>query len=112
MSNVIVGIVFVLFGLCIGGAGLATAGIGIGIPMIPLGIFLLIRGLYHVFFKLKKIEGSNRYWVKTFESTRIGKICLGTLMILFGIATSAFGIGLIIILLGVGFIVWGVWPKR
>ena len=77
-NQILLGFGFVLFCLIIGGVGLVTAGVGIGIPMIPLGIYLMIRGYYKVKTNSKLI----------FEKTSNGKILLGILLFLLGLATG------------------------
>lgn len=103
MKQIAVGILFVIFGTVVGGVGIATAGIGIGIPVIPLGYYLVLRGiyqLYHTKTNLNTLENK-----KCFERTKAGSIFLGILLILIGIATSAFFVGIPIIISGVVLIV-------
>lgn len=90
-----VGIGFILFGLLVGGVGVATAGFGIGIPMIPIGIYLVWRG-----FARKKIE-NEREDPFAVEKSSGGKVGLGIILILVGIATSALIIGIPILLYGI-----------
>jgi len=89
-----IGIGFIIFGLLIGGVGVATAGVGIGIPVIPIGVYLVWRG-----FSRKKFTDnrSDPFW---FEKSSKGKIGIGILLIIIGIATSALVIGIPIALYG------------
>lgn len=89
-----VGIGFILFGIFVGGIGLATAGIGIGIPIIPIGIYLVWRG-----FARKKIENQNAEAFAV-EKSPTGKIGIGIILILIGLATSAFIVGIPVLLYG------------
>lgn len=89
-----IGIGFIIFGLLIGGVGVATAGVGIGIPVIPIGIYLVWRG-----FSRKRLT-ENRNDPFEFERSSKGKIGIGILLILIGIATSAQLIGIPIALYG------------
>lgn len=100
-----VGIGFILFGIFVGGVGVATAGFGIGIPMIPIGIYLLWRG-----FARKKIE-NEREDPFAVEKSSGGKVGLGIILILVGIATSALFIGIPILLYGIYMIYTAVIPK-
>lgn len=101
MNQLTVGLIFVLFGFFIGGAGVATAGIGIGIPMIPIGLYLIFRG-FRSFIQEKEMEKKDHYVKqKSFESTRFGKFCFGVVLILVGVATSALIIGIPIVFIGV-----------
>lgn len=90
-----VGIGFIIFGVVVGGVGVATAGFGIGIPMIPIGIYLVWRG-----FARKKIENTKEDPFAV-EKSSGGKIGLGVILILIGLATSALLIGIPILLYGV-----------
>ncbi|WP_143075553.1 hypothetical protein [Desulfomicrobium apsheronum] len=90
-----IGIGFIIFGLFIGGVGVATAGVGIGIPVIPIGIYLVWRG-----FSRKRLTG-NQNDPFVFEKSSQGKIGIGILLIIIGIATSALVIGIPIALYGV-----------
>jgi len=93
MGQIITGIVFIIFGLIIGGVGLASAGVGIGVPMIPLGIYIVLRGL-------RALNNENKGDFD-FEKTPIGKIALGIL--LFVIAANTGGSAIItFILIGAG----------
>lgn len=108
MGQMAVGIAFLIFGLTIGGVGLATAGIGIGIPMIPLGIYFLIRGLRSFLHTRNKKENKDIADIpkqKIFEATKPGRICLGIILILIGLATSATLIGIPIVIIGVVLII-------
>ena len=100
-----VGIGFILFGIFVGGVGVATAGFGIGIPMIPIGIYLVWRG-----FARKKIE-NEREDPFAVEKSSGGKVGLGIILILVGIATSALIIGIPILLYGIYMIYTAVKPK-
>ncbi len=102
MGQIIVGIAFLIFGLTIGGIGLATAGIGVGVPMIPLGIYFFIRG-FRSFLGKKKEENKTITDIpkqKVFERTRLGRLCLGIILILVGMATSALLIDIPIVIIG------------
>jgi hypothetical protein len=88
------GVGFILFGIFVGGVGVATAGFGIGIPMIPIGIYLVWRG-----YARKKLEGKPKDPFAPEKSPR-GKIGLGIILILIGIGTSAFIVGIPILLYG------------
>lgn len=90
-----IGISFILFGIFVGGVGVATAGIGIGIPIIPIGIYLVWRG-----FARKKID-HEREDPFAVEKSSAGKVGLGIILILVGIATSALIIGIPILLYGI-----------
>ena len=93
-----------VFGIFIGGVGVASAGIGIGIPMIPLGIYLTYRG-WRIFKHEEALQDSgilNPAPLEPLEKTRIGKVGIGILLILVGIGTSVF-------LIGVPILLWGVW---
>ena len=89
------GIGFIVFGIFVGGVGVATAGFGIGIPMIPIGIYLVWRG-----FARKKIvnERGDPFAV---EKSSGGKIGLGIILVLVGLATSALIVGIPILLYGI-----------
>ena len=101
MNQLSIGILLIIFGLFIGGAGIATAGIGIGIPMIPIGIYLFIRG-FRCFAHDSQMKNQEHYIKqKSFESTGLGKFGLGVIFILVGIATSALLIGIPIFIIGV-----------
>jgi len=89
-----VGIGFVLFGLLVGGVGVATAGFGIGIPMIPIGIYLIWRG-----FARRKIENAPQDPFAV-EKSSGGKIGVGIILVLLGLATSALIVGIPILLYG------------
>lgn len=89
------GLGFIIFGIVVGGVGVATAGFGIGIPMIPIGIYLVWRG-----FARKKIENEKQDPFAV-EKSSGGKIGLGVILILIGLATSALLIGIPILLYGV-----------
>ena len=84
------GVGFILFGIFVGGVGVATAGFGIGIPMIPIGIYLVWRG-----YARKKPEDPFAP-----EKSPLGKIGLGIILILIGLATSEFIVGIPILLYG------------
>jgi hypothetical protein len=100
-----VGIGFILFGIFVGGVGVATAGFGIGIPMIPIGIYLVWRG-----FARKKIE-NEREDPFAVEKSSGGKVGLGIILILVGLATSALIIGIPILLYGIYMIYAAVKPE-
>lgn len=103
MKQLLSGIGFILFGVFIGGIGVATAGIGIGIPMIPIGIYLIFRGIFYS-AQDKVVETSNELTEKdkkSFESTKFGRLSLGIILILVGVATSALLIGIPIGIVGV-----------
>lgn len=100
-----VGIGFILFGLFVGGVGIATAGFGIGIPIIPIGIYLIWRG-----FARKKIK-SGPHDLFAVEKSSGGKIGLGSILILLGIATSALIVGIPILLYGTYLIYKGITTK-
>lgn len=100
-----VGIGFILFGIFVGGVGVATAGFGIGIPMIPIGIYLVWRG-----FARKKLE-NEREDPFAVEKSSGGKVGLGIILILVGLATSALIIGIPILLYGIYMIYTAVKPK-
>jgi hypothetical protein len=89
-----VGLGIILFGIFVGGVGVATAGFGIGIPMIPIGIYLVWRG-----FARKKIENRNNEAFAV-EKSPAGKIGIGIILILVGLATSAFIVGIPILVYG------------
>ena len=100
MGQFVTGILLILFGLFVGGAGIATAGVGIGIPMIPLGIYILIRGGRTLFHE-RKMEGKKTYIKQnTFETTPFGRFAFGIILILIGIATSVFAIGIPVAIVG------------
>jgi len=91
-----VGIGLIVFGVLIGGIGVATAGIGIGIPVIPIGIYLIWRGIN---------RENNKYFQKDtleFERSPKGKLGIGIILILIGIGTSAW-------LIGIPIMIWGAW---
>lgn len=90
-----VGLGFIIFGILVGSVGVATAGIGIGIPIIPIGIYLIWRG-----FARKKAENHTQDPF-AIEKSAGGKIGLGIILILVGLATSALLIGIPILLYGV-----------
>jgi hypothetical protein len=90
-----IGVGFILFGIFVGGVGVATAGFGIGIPMIPIGVYLVWRG-----FARKKIEDRSTEAFAV-EKSPAGKIGIGIILILVGLATSAFIVGIPILLYGV-----------
>jgi hypothetical protein len=101
MGQFVTGILFIVFGLIIGGVGVATAGVGIGIPMIPLGIYMLFRGA-HTLKNEKEMEEIEVYTKQeSFETTTFGKFALGIILILIGIATSALLIGIPLIIFGI-----------
>lgn len=104
MNQLIIGILILIFGIVVGGVGIASAGVGIGIPMIPLGIYISIRG-----YRAIKYEREQRFSnvinpmpLTPFEKTRLGKVGLGSLLILLGVGTSA-------LLIGIPLIAYGVW---
>ena len=105
MGQLITGILLIVFGLVVGGAGIATAGIGIGIPMIPLGIYILIRGGRTLLHESKMEEKGTYIKQEAFESTAFGKFAFGIILILIGIATSALIIGIPVIIVGVVLII-------
>lgn len=89
-----VGVGFIAFGLIIGGVGVATAGVGVGIPIIPIGVYLIWRG-----FARKKLvtQKADPFAV---EKSSSGKIGLGIILVLVGLATSALIIGIPILIYG------------
>lgn len=89
-----------MFGLLIGGIGIASAGVGIGIPMIPLGVYLIVRGIRSFFHEKQQEETGTYEKQPIFERTRAGRIGLGIILILVGIATSALLIGIPLIIIG------------
>jgi hypothetical protein len=101
MKQTIVGIVFILFGLFIGGVGIASAGIGIGIPMIPFGIYLIAKGIGSFY---KKQVNSSIY----LKYTHFEKVLLGLLLIIIGFSTSLLIIGIPIIAVGV-YLIWRIY---
>lgn len=108
MRHLLIGLGILIFGIFVGGVGLASAGIGVGIPMIPLGIYLSYRG-WRIYNHNKKIKNKGNDELeppplKALESTKVGKVGLGILLILVGIGTSAILIGIPIFGLGVWFI--------
>ena len=106
MKHLIIGIGLLLFGVFVGGVGLASAGIGIGIPMIPIGIYFTYRGWR--IYKHEKITRSsgiaNSEPLQPLEKTKIGRFGVGIILILVGIGTSAMIIGIPILLAGIWFI--------
>lgn len=105
MGQLVTGILMIVFGLIVGGAGIATAGIGIGIPMIPLGIYILIRGGRTLAHESEIEEKETYIKQEAFESTTFGKFAFGIILILIGIATSALIIGIPVIIVGVVLII-------
>ncbi len=105
MGQLLTGLGIILFGLTIGGVGLATAGVGIGIPMIPLGCYIAIRGSRQLYLD-KGVSHS-----PVFERTRSGRLLLGILLVMIGIATSALVIGIPVALVGFGLIVSSLWSR-
>lgn len=103
MGQLFIGFGILLFGIFIGGVGLASAGIGIGIPMIPLGIYICYRGFRIVQHEKVKEQSEviDLTPLESFEKTKVGKTALGSLLILIGVGTSAFIIGIPIFLVGV-----------
>jgi hypothetical protein len=102
MIQMLLGLGFLLFGISVGGVGIASAGVGIGIPMIPIGIYLSYRG-WRIFKNEKVIKESDLVSPEPlvpFEKTKAGKIGLGLILILIGVATSAMLIGIPIVLVG------------
>lgn len=106
MKQLILGGSILLFGILIGGVGVASAGIGIGIPMIPLGIYMTYRGwrIYKHEEGVKEDPVVNPEPLEPFEKTRLGKVGIGILLIIVGIGTSAFLMGIPIGLVGAWFI--------
>lgn len=90
-----VGVGFIMFGLVVGGAGVATAGVGIGIPIIPIGIYLVWRGFERT---KRRDKGDDPFSV---EKSPNGKIGIGILLVLVGVATSAWIIGVPILIYGI-----------
>lgn len=111
MIQFCIGIGFILFGLLVGGVGLASAGVGIGIPMIPIGAYIAFRGGRII--QNEKINQSRsepeRLPLKVFERTKTGKTGLGIILLLVGVGTSAFLIGIPIAIVGLWLLysVWG-----
>ena len=103
MQQVLVGVSILLFGLFIGGIGLASAGVGIGIPMIPIGIYVTYRGWRICNHVMKTRKQQEKTELVKFEKTKLGKFGLGVILILIGIGTSSFGIGIVIFLAGIWF---------
>ena len=106
MKHLFLGIAVLLFGLLIGGVGIASAGLGIGIPMIPLGIYFTYRG-WRIYKHEEGTQDSdvvNPAPLEPLENTKIGKISIGILLILVGARTSAFFIGIPILLAGIWFL--------
>lgn len=93
-----VGVGFILFGILVGGVGIATAGIGIGIPVIPIGIYLVWRG-----YERRKLDSPTD--VFAVEKSPKGKIGLGVILILIGLATSTMLVGVPIGMYG-GFLIY------
>ena len=106
MKQLFLGFGVLLFGLFIGGVGVASAGIGIGIPMIPLGIYLTYRGwrIYKYNEATEMSDVVNPDPLIPLEETKVGKVGIGILLILVGVGTSAFIIGVPILITGVWFI--------
>lgn len=105
MKQILIGASLILFGFLVGGVGLATAGVGIGIPIIPIGAYLIMRGGNTIFSTKSESD------VQPFEKTSWGGVLLGILIILTGVATSAFAIGIPIIVAGIVWIAYSVWPR-
>ena len=101
MQQLLMGVSILLFGLFIGGVGLASAGVGIGIPMIPIGIYVTCRGWRICNHKAKTRKQQEKTELVRFEKTKLGKFGLGAILILIGIGTSSFGIGIVIFLTGI-----------
>ena len=106
MKQLMLGIGVLFFGLFIGGVGVATAGIGIGVPMVPIGIYLTYRG-----WRIYRYQGQSEYQapesrapLEPLEKTRLGKVAFGILLILVGLGTSAYVIGIPILIGGLWFI--------
>lgn len=95
-----------MFGLFVGGIGVATAGVGIGIPMIPIGIYLTYRGwrIYKHEEESQYKDPENQTPLEPLEKTRAGKVGVGLLLMLIGVGTSAFLIGIPILIAGLWFI--------
>ena len=106
MKHLMLGIGVLLFGLFIGGVGVATAGIGIGIPMVPIGIYLTYRGwrIYRHQEQAQHQTPESQAPLEPLEKTRIGKVAVGILLILVGVGTSAYVIGIPILIAGLWFI--------
>ena len=104
MKHLVLGVCVLLFGVFTGGVGIASAGIGIGIPMIPLGIYLSYRGwrIYKHEEHVQENQVVNPEPLVPLESTKTGKTGIGILLILLGAGTSAF-------IIGIPILIWGIW---
>ncbi len=111
MTQFVIGLGFILFGLFIGGAGLASAGVGIGIPMIPIGIYIAYRGGRIIQYEKQKQSEclSEPLPLEPLEKTKAGKTGLGTILLIVGAETSALLIGIPIAIVGLGILysAWG-----